>query len=544
MALVLVGLSVLMYIKLDAAFLELGEIEALHRSSVHNAKINTLIAEIVSDSRGIYMSASSADALKFVRTMEISIAELEKHSGELSKSLNDEDRKLFDPALADLHQFMVLRQAIMVTSQNSSTSSARLLGDNDKAREVRKHLSTEMERLQHYLDDRLQKATEQIHILTVLKIGVTLVVGARLLILFCLELPFMMKSVIRPIVRVAAYMDQLTQGQTDIPIRFTNRNDEIGVMWLALGRLREAVLTNIRLIAEMQRRDEREGILQLQAAISDEARNFHDTLDQSTRKIRNLADLIGAATANMTGSAQRAHESGTSIYELASAADQNIVELTGALDQIVSSGEEISFRVQEAATAANDTMIKADDTVDATLRLSVAGRRIGDVVSMIDQLASRTNLLALNATIEAARAGEAGRGFAVVASEVKALASQTSEATREISTQVDAIQQAADSSVNAMEAIRSQIHTISAVTNAISKSVMDQKDSFISISGIVLTAASSSQCVRTSTGTVSSATSETCHSASNVCLLTEQFNEEITSLRSGVEVFSDRLKRA
>jgi methyl-accepting chemotaxis protein len=67
-----------------------------------------------------------------------------------------------------------------------------------------------------------------------------------------------------------------------------------------------------------------------------------------------------------------------------------------------------------------------------------------DIISkQIDAIASQTNLLALNATIEAARAGEAGRGFAVVAGEVKALASQTSQATGEIAATLRALVDAA-----------------------------------------------------------------------------------------------------
>ena len=64
---------------------------------------------------------------------------------------------------------------------------------------------------------------------------------------------------------------------------------------------------------------------------------------------------------------------------------------------------------------------------------------VDKISRQIDAIASQTNLLALNATIEAARAGDAGRGFAVVAGEVKALANQTSSATGEISTTLEAL---------------------------------------------------------------------------------------------------------
>ena len=84
-------------------------------------------------------------------------------------------------------------------------------------------------------------------------------------------------------------------------------------------------------------------------------------------------------------------------------------------------------------------------------------RKIGDVLRLIDAIASQTNLLALNATIEAARAGEAGWGFAVVASEVKNSPARPQKATEEIAGQVAAIQSATGDCVLAIDGISDTI---------------------------------------------------------------------------------------
>jgi methyl-accepting chemotaxis protein len=106
--------------------------------------------------------------------------------------------------------------------------------------------------------------------------------------------------------------------------------------------------------------------------------------------------------------------------------------------------------------------------------LSEATARIGDVVHLINDIASQTNLLALNATIEAARAGEAGRGFAVVAGEVKALAAQTAKATAEIGSQIDTVRTATSDAVTAMAEIGGIIGKINEVSAAIAAAVEQQ----------------------------------------------------------------------
>src|SRR6202000_674569 len=103
----------------------------------------------------------------------------------------------------------------------------------------------------------------------------------------------------------------------------------------------------------------------------------------------------------------------------------------------------IARQTSHAAGIAASAVREAEAT-DGTVRgLADAALKIGDVVRLINDIASQTNLLALNATIEAARAGEAGKGFAVVASEVKSLANQTARATEDIKNQVLEIQSVA-----------------------------------------------------------------------------------------------------
>ena len=97
--------------------------------------------------------------------------------------------------------------------------------------------------------------------------------------------------------------------------------------------------------------------------------------------------------------------------------------------------------VSHSINGMNSIVPIVNESCDTISKLGSRSADIGKIVGVINDIADQTNLLALNAAIEAARAGEQGRGFAVVADEVKKLAERTTQATKEISVMIKAIQE-------------------------------------------------------------------------------------------------------
>ena len=150
---------------------------------------------------------------------------------------------------------------------------------------------------------------------------------------------------------------------------------------------------------------------------------------------------------------------------------QSVEQMTQSIQEVATKAQQAAAVSASAATTAANSGLTMDRTVQNILqlretvaetakkvkRLGESSQQISKVVSLINQIALKTNLLAVNASIEAARAGEQGQGFAVVAEEVGALAAQSAEATREIERIVEGIQRETGEVVEAMEIGTSQV---------------------------------------------------------------------------------------
>lgn len=362
-----------------------------------------------------------------------------------------------------------------------------------------------------------------------------MVIGVISLAVISIIIMLLLNKITTPLQKIQTVIRSIGEGGRDSNVPYQDRNDEIGEIAKAVEDFRLGILSQEH---EREAREKRQSDRYAeQQRLAENVEGFRSTAQLLIADTQSVAENLDDVAQDLTKIASSNAQHATETLEATKEASAHVQSVAGATKQMSMSIEEIANQINQTTGIVSKASESSQSTNVKVESLSASALKIGEVINLIQAIAEQTNLLALNATIEAARAGDAGKGFAVVAAEVKELATQTSNATDEISGQVSAIQDATEGSVKAISDITEMIGELKANSASIVAAIDQQKMAISEISSSAESASISASQVMSSMQGLNEAVDQTSASAENVVQAFTDVSSKSNTMRSEIESF-------
>ncbi len=358
---------------------------------------------------------------------------------------------------------------------------------------------------------------------------------AMLLVFTIAQIGFLeFRWLVRPLSQMSATLAR-NDGNTSALEAAAMRRDDIGVLGRALlVHYRSAQQRDIEAQDQISSMDDK---LQAQQALHVASLDFRQQITGVVQSLEDNASRMSAASGNLStlagDVANNAEEAATSTKT----ASGHVADIAASVDAFASGIARISEKTERTTRVSADARSMVNAASEDTAALKEAVVLIEQMVALIGEVATKTNLLALNATIEAARVGEHGRGFAVVASEVKQLAQQTSIATSDAKVRLEAVTSAANRIAQRVQALVTSVEDVDQVAADIATLMQQQGAASRSINADTAHTADTMRIVSQKVGSVAIMVEQTNQAASTVTDVSGDLTRQAVKLRTAVDAF-------